>query len=220
MSTATEKQTRSIHASKLQQGMVVKTPKWVRDMDGRRVPMSELWPEAPETLVVEHWDWEEGETYLRSSDGKGGIDSNSTDYPRKFTLVVPQKTVKLSPRTTVKVHNVAYRDDAEPLMKALHGQSYMNLEVTVAPAGGSFDVWASTSRPNTSKEELREMVMSLLVTCVLDMGSAPVMRALGEGCQSLASKGHELGRRAVAMTDARVREHYGKARTGARYETV
>lgn len=65
--------------------------------------------------------------------------------------------------TSIKVSNVFRREQAEPLQKLFEGKTYMNLEVGVAPAGGSFDVWVSTRRERTSEEELREMAMLLLV---------------------------------------------------------
>lgn len=119
--------------------------------------------------------------------------------------------------TTIKIYNVGRREDAEPLRRALEGKTFMNLEVGLAPAGGSFDVLVTTSRPETSEEELRDLATSVLVSCVLDMGSATVMRALAEGCDRLEDgDGNDL--RAAQVTDALVLEHYGKVRRGLRHE--
>lgn len=63
---------------------------------------------------------------------------------------------------TITIHNVTRREDAQPLVDALQGESYMNLDVGVCPVGGSFDVTVSTSRPDTSEQDLNGMVMSLL----------------------------------------------------------
>ena len=64
--------------------------------------------------------------------------------------------------------NVLHPEAAAPLVGYLQGRSYMNLEVGLAPAGGSFDVVVETRRPNTSAEELREMVIELLCHKVMD----------------------------------------------------
>ena len=42
--------------------------------------------------------------------------------------------------TMVKINNVIYRELADPIIKALEGQTYMNFHVAVCPIGGSFDV--------------------------------------------------------------------------------
>jgi hypothetical protein len=119
--------------------------------------------------------------------------------------------------TTVKIYNVGRREDAEPLVRALSGKTFMNLEVGLAPAGGSFDVLVTTARPETSESELRDMATSVLVSCVLDMGSATVLRALAEGCDRLEDgDGNDV--RAARVTDALVLEHYGKVRRGLGHE--
>lgn len=119
----------------------------------------------------------------------------------------------------IKIHNVIYREDAEALRRLLEGKTYMNLEVRVAPAGGSFDVWVGTGRPGTSEEELRDMVMAVLVSCALDMGSAPVLRALAEGCRRL-DDGDQNDIRAARVTDGRVLEHFKMVRRNLTHEPV
>lgn len=121
-------------------------------------------------------------------------------------------------RPSIKVYNVSLREDAEPLCRLFEGKTYMNLEVGVAPAGGSFDVWVSTCRPNISETELRGMVMSVLVSCALDMGSVPVLRVLAEGCSRLED-GDLNDCRAARVTDARVLEHFGQVRNGLNHES-
>ena len=63
--------------------------------------------------------------------------------------------------------NVIHPEAAAPLVGYLEGRSYMNLRVGLAPAGGSFDVVVETDRPDTSEEELREMVLELLAQKVM-----------------------------------------------------
>lgn len=118
---------------------------------------------------------------------------------------------------SIKIHNVAHREDAEPLRRVLEGKTFMKLEVGLAPVGGSLDVLVSTSRPDTSEEELREMVFAVMASCILDMGSGPVMRALAEGCDRLGD-GDPNDIRAARVTDARVLEHFGQVRRGTGHE--
>jgi hypothetical protein len=117
---------------------------------------------------------------------------------------------------TIKIHNVAHREDAAPLRRLLEGKTFMSLKVGVAPVRGSFDVLVSTDYPHASDESLREMVMSVMASCVLDLSSAPVMRALGEGCNRLED-GDRNDLRAARLTDGRVLEHFGMSRSGMTY---
>lgn len=119
--------------------------------------------------------------------------------------------------TSIKIHNMSLRRDAEPLCRLLEGKTYMNFEVGMAPAGGSFDVWVSTTRPDISEEELRDMVMGTLVSCALSMGSASVLRAVAEGCDRLEDGDLEDGL-VARETDARVLEHFGQVRRGLSHE--
>ena len=68
----------------------------------------------------------------------------------------------------ITLTNVTHPEAAAPLVDYLEGKSYMNLEVGLAPAGGSLDVVVETRRPDTSEEELREMVLELLAQKVMD----------------------------------------------------
>jgi hypothetical protein len=124
---------------------------------------------------------------------------------------------EMSSAPSIKVHNVTSREAAEPLVRLLEGKTFMNLEVGLAPAGGSFDVWVTTRRPDTTEEELREMVMSVMASCILDMGSAPVLRALAEGCDRL-SDGDPDDRRTADGVDGRVLGHLGLLRRGTGHE--
>lgn len=69
--------------------------------------------------------------------------------------------------TSIKITNVTSEGRALPLVRCLEGRSYMDLRVVLAPAGGSFDVWAGTSRPDTTEDELREMILELLAQRVM-----------------------------------------------------
>lgn len=64
----------------------------------------------------------------------------------------------------IKVTNVPREQDAASLVRALEGKTYLNLSVLVCPVGGSFDVRVQTLRPETSKEELTEMVFGVLAS--------------------------------------------------------
>lgn len=111
---------------------------------------------------------------------------------------------------TIKINNVTSRAAAQPLVRALGGKSFMKLEVGLAPARGSFDVLVSTNRGDTSEEELREMVMLLLCQTVLDMGSAPVLRALATGRDAIYDGDTEEDVRRGDAVNATVSKHYGE----------
>lgn len=113
--------------------------------------------------------------------------------------------------TTITIFNAVSEDRVEPLARALSGKTFMKLEVGFAPVGGSFDVLVTTTRPETSEEELRDMVMSVLVSAVLDMGSPAVLRALATGVDRL-NDGDPDDRKAADEADARVLTNYGLVR--------
>lgn len=69
--------------------------------------------------------------------------------------------------TSVKIHNVSHRADADLLVRLLQGRTYMELKVVVCPIGGSFDVLVQTARLDTSKKELTDMVLGVLCHHVL-----------------------------------------------------
>lgn len=62
----------------------------------------------------------------------------------------------------IKIHNVPSTVEAAPLIAALQGQSFMNLDVQLCPIGGSFDVHVETLDPNVEEAELTEMVLGIL----------------------------------------------------------
>lgn len=119
--------------------------------------------------------------------------------------------------TTITIFNAVSEDRVEPLVRALSGKTFMKLEVGLAPVGGSFDVLVTTARPDTSEEELRDMVMSVLVSAVIDMGSPAVLRAVGVGVSRL-NDGDPGDRRVADEVDGRVLANYGFTREhGAAY---
>lgn len=82
------KRPRKIKRQQLGPGMLVRTPAWIRDDEtDRKIPMREIWPDAPEVLLVLWWHGEDGTTQLVDPNGKGSIDSNVLDYPNEFVQV-------------------------------------------------------------------------------------------------------------------------------------
>jgi len=63
---------------------------------------------------------------------------------------------------SVKIANVTRRKDGEKFMELLTGKTYMQFEVGLAPARGSFDVWVSTKRRGTTDDEFRDMLLGFL----------------------------------------------------------
>lgn len=81
-------QTSWIPAEDLQPGMTVLTPlRYFDQEEGRMVPFGRIWPDAPDMLVVEVWDLEEGESLLVDPDSGQSVDLNTADYPSLFGVV-------------------------------------------------------------------------------------------------------------------------------------
>jgi hypothetical protein len=55
------------------------------------------------------------------------------------------------------LNNVIDKKDAEPIVKMLQGKTYMELDVTVCPVGGSFDIVVSTSYEEPLDSYLEEI---------------------------------------------------------------
>lgn len=115
---------------------------------------------------------------------------------------------------TITIHNVTSPKYAEPLVRALQGKTYMNLEVGLAPVGGSLDVLVTTTRPETSEEELRGMVMSVLCGLACDMGGPEMQRAVAEGCDRL-NDGDENDRQNLARVERKMLMNYGMLRSNS-----
>lgn len=62
----------------------------------------------------------------------------------------------------IKIHNVIDPKSADPLRDALHGQTYMRLEVLVCPVGGSWDVLVQTRDAEVTEADLTEMVLGVM----------------------------------------------------------
>jgi hypothetical protein len=70
---------------------------------------------------------------------------------------------KKSPKSvSINLTRVIREESAAGIKAVLHGRTYMNLEVLVCPAGGEFQVSVQTLRPDTTKEELTEMVLGVM----------------------------------------------------------
>jgi len=67
----------------------------------------------------------------------------------------------------ITIFNVGRREQAQPLIDKLQGETYMNLDVGCAPVGGSFDVIVTTTRPDTTEAELTGMVLHVLAGLAL-----------------------------------------------------
>jgi hypothetical protein len=78
-------------------------------------------------------------------------------------------TVRVPTITSIKLTNVTNRGYAQPLIDALQGKSYMDLQVALCPIGGSFDVNITTMRPETSEQELTEMVLMIMSSTVMTL---------------------------------------------------
>lgn len=92
-----------IKSHNLRIGDVILAPQWVmqnvHDLRGgivkgtpldasEPVPMAEIWPECPATLVVEDWGWrEDGMARLANPDGDGSIEASTADMPEIVVLV-------------------------------------------------------------------------------------------------------------------------------------
>jgi len=66
---------------------------------------------------------------------------------------------------TIKIDNVTSESGprAQSIIRALQGQTYMDLQVKFAPTGGSFDVLVETEHAD-SEDDIRAMVFSLLIS--------------------------------------------------------
>lgn len=63
--------------------------------------------------------------------------------------------------TTVNICLVSDRASAKPIREKLHGKTFMNFKVHVAPIGGSFNVFAQTTY-DAPKDEILGMLLSVL----------------------------------------------------------
>jgi len=81
-----------------------------------------------------------------------------------------------------KLTNVITQAAADAISEALHGETYMDLQVLLCPAGGSWDVWVETEyfdkldeddeelSHETQTEELRDMVIEVMAQTIIKSG--------------------------------------------------
>lgn len=61
--------------------------------------------------------------------------------------------------TTIKLGNIGCKFQAEKIETLLSGKTYMEFRVTTASCAGNWPVMVSTERPDTTEQELLEMVL-------------------------------------------------------------
>lgn len=64
--------------------------------------------------------------------------------------------------TTIELGYIGSKEQAEKLTLKLSGKTYMNFIVDYAIAAGNYPVSISTERPETTEEELKDMVLFFL----------------------------------------------------------
>jgi hypothetical protein len=66
--------------------------------------------------------------------------------------------------TTIELGNIGCKNQVEKLILLLSDKTYMNFKVDYSIAAGNYPVTISTERPETTEEELKEMVLFYLST--------------------------------------------------------
>jgi CHASE3 domain sensor protein len=61
--------------------------------------------------------------------------------------------------TTIEIGNIGSKEQAQKLVSKLQGQTYMNFIVQYGKYAGNYPVTVLTERPETTEEELREMLL-------------------------------------------------------------
>mgnify|MGYP003598209474 CR=1 FL=1 len=64
--------------------------------------------------------------------------------------------------TTIELGNIGSKEQVEKLTLKLSGKTYMNFIVDYAIAAGNYPVSISTERPETTEDELKDMVLFYL----------------------------------------------------------
>lgn len=64
--------------------------------------------------------------------------------------------------TTIQLGNIGSKEQVEKLTLKLSGKTYMNFIVDYAIAAGNYPVSISTERPETTEDELKDMVLFYL----------------------------------------------------------
>ncbi len=65
----------------------------------------------------------------------------------------------LTQMTTIEIGNIGSEEQAKKLISKLQGQTYMNFIVDYGVYAGNYPVTVSTERPETTEEELREILL-------------------------------------------------------------
>jgi hypothetical protein len=66
--------------------------------------------------------------------------------------------------TTIELGNIGSKEQVEKLTLKLSGKTYMNFIVDYAIAAGNYPVSISTERPDTTEDELKDMVLFYLAS--------------------------------------------------------
>jgi hypothetical protein len=66
--------------------------------------------------------------------------------------------------TTIELGNIGSEEQVKKLISKLQGQTYMNFIVDYGVYAGNYPVTVSTERPETTEEELKDMVLFYLVS--------------------------------------------------------
>ena len=66
--------------------------------------------------------------------------------------------------TTIELGNIGSKEQAEKLTLKLSGKTYMSFIVDYAIAAGNYPVSISTERPDTTEDELKDMVLFYLAS--------------------------------------------------------
>ena len=69
--------------------------------------------------------------------------------------------------TMIQITTTISHQRALPLVKLLHGKTYMDIQVLVCPEGGHFRVYAETNHPDATAEDLSGAVLSILADTFL-----------------------------------------------------
>ena len=64
--------------------------------------------------------------------------------------------------TTIELGNIGSKEQAEKLIAKLTGKTYMNFIVNYGIYVGNYPVSVSTERPETTEDELKDMVIFYL----------------------------------------------------------
>ena len=67
--------------------------------------------------------------------------------------------------TYIHIDNIISKEQADKFSKAVHGKSYMNFQVIVAPIGGTFAVGVQTDYTDY-QNEANEMLIGLMFDAI------------------------------------------------------